>query len=385
MTQQVFITGRGILCPAGFNFKTTYTSLVMGQVSFARRHGVTVGILDARAEEMLGTLKANKNYRHFDRAVLLGILAAREATQQISSQDMSVIMGSSRGATESLEKAFEKFMTNDTVLPFTSPTTTAGSFAAAISRDLKCDGLSLSVSSACSTSLHAIGLGSLLISSGQSPAVVAGGSESALTPFTLEMLQAAKVYGENSEDCYPVRPLHTSRSGLVLGEGSAAVLMESHPKQQPLARISGYGFASEQSTLTGITETGDLVERVIQRTLENAGLRAEDVDLVVGHGASTRKGDLAEINGLKKAFPKRLPHLVFHKWCLGHLLGASGAASVALAVEHLQANERPAHPYWIGDDPYNLRASLSNLKLRHILILSLGFGGNAGALIVSKV
>jgi len=385
MLQSVFITGRGLNSPAGFSFLSHRENLFAGHTAFSRQDRRMVGRLHPTAENILRDLVVRKEYRHLDRAVMLGLLAAREAATGGSlPSDTAVLMGTSRGATERLEDAIRQYNEGGSVSPWTSPVTTAGTFAAAITRDLGLQGLGLSVSSACTTSLHAVGLAALLVDTGQAEAALAGGAEACLTPFTLEMLQSTGVYSKSEDEVFPCQPLHSSRSGLVLGEGAAVVLLERRPTRPVLARIVAYAGTSEKSTMTGITESGELVDRVIQKVLRHSGIELQDISFIVGHGASTRRGDEAELNGLRRAFGNNLPPLVFHKWHTGHLLGASGALSLALAADHLQTGRLPPHPYWQGEDPLDLRRERLLKEPRYALVISLGFGGNAGAILLSR-
>ncbi len=384
---RIYITGRGVLTPAGLNLEEVWNQLVAGQSALRHADGFFVGNLPHAVEPRLAALRTEKEFRAYDKAMLLGILAAEDALYESGNtgDDYGVFMASSRGANETLEAAHANFAAKTRLRPTTSPATTMGSFAAAVAKRLNFEGPSLTVSSACSSSLHAIGLASLYLKAGMMNGAIAGGSEAALTPFTLAMLSAANVYAlPNRVEKFPCRPFHEERSGLVLSDGAAAVVLETEPTSLPLAEISGYGAATEQATLTGISLEGKALQKAIKQALSQARLGPADVGFVVLHGSGTKKGDAAELNALNEVFQQKLPPLVAHKWLTGHMLGAAGAFSVAMAIQHFAQGVIPAHPYFENDGTSFAR-QMDCSSARHALVVASGFGGNAAALVLSTV
>jgi 3-oxoacyl-(acyl-carrier-protein) synthase len=149
-----------------------------------------------------------------------------------------------------------------------------------------------------------------------------------------------------------------------------------------LARIAGYGAATETGTMTGISTDGHALQTAILQALEQAELSPSGIDLIVGHGAGTRKGDEAEFQAYRAVFGEEIPQLTFHKWMTGHMFGASAACSVALAVEHMLSRQIPALPYW-PEAGTALGMRPMSRKIEAILVAALGFGGNAAALVLT--
>ena len=395
MSNRPFIIGMGLLSPAGADFATNLRRLQTGEACFENVDGRPVGRLHPDAEAAVTRLRAVKEWRAHDRAVLLGVLAARQSIATVTNDltEWAVVTGSSRGATASIEQAVLRHDRGETLSALTSPMTTAGAFSAAIARDQRTNGLALSVSAACATGLHAIGMAALLIRSGQAPGAIAGGSEAAITPFTMNILQAARVYSRTSDEDetrYPCRPMHPSRSGLVMGEGAAMIALANEPSRSPSVNgvgqvvVSGYGAATEPATLTGISREGGVLCLAIARALHDAGLQPADVGLIVGHGAGTLKGDAAELQAYQQAF-REVPPLVLHKWLTGHMLAASPGGSVAFAVSHLSSGTIPAHPYFAAEaSPLARPHSLLSRKAEHAIVCALGFGGNAAVIVLSR-
>jgi len=382
MNTKVYIAGTGAVSSAG-SLGDAWTALISG------KHSITsdsdrglLGVIPEPYESSLNDLHYQKCYRSYDRVCLLALMASLDASRRSDLSGYGTIYGSSRGATISIEQQHLAFIENKRIHALTSPMTTAGTLSAAVAKHCVGEdaGLSLSVSSACATGLHALGVGYGMIKAGVLPGALVGGAEAANTDFTLQQLKEARVYSRKPEsiDGFPYRPFGDSRDGMILGEGSAALVLS---KEHSDVEVVGYGAATEKATMTGIT--GDGLKRSITAALNSAGLTPSNISVVVGHGAGTRRGDLAELNAYKSIFASEPPPLTSFKWLTGHMLGASAAFSLAMAVEGLRRGSMPMLPY-----PSELLGGVMEpvkLKSRSaVLVCGLGFGGNAGAVILVK-
>ncbi len=399
MGRNVYVTGRGTQSPAGASFERSWRALERGKPCFTLDDDYGyLGRLGPDGEEALAALRLDRRLKAQDRGVLMGVLAAREAWSEARGARSAgrlaerppgrtaVIMGSSRGATGTIEREFERFSAKGTVALSASPASTAGAFASAVAQDLGLDGLSLAVSSACATGLNALGVAYALVTSGIADHAIAGGAEASLTPFTLAQLDTIGVrMSRNGSALFPCRPMHPLRSGLLAAEGAACLALSARPETLgggPLARVAGFGAATEGATLTGISADGQVLVDAIEQALEQAGLDQSAIDLVVGHGAGTLKGDAAEITAYRRVFGVNLPALTFHKWLTGHMIGASAAFSAALAVRSLETGEVPALPY--ADDGELGFPTVPRRRVGNVLVTALGFGGNASALVLRR-
>jgi 3-oxoacyl-(acyl-carrier-protein) synthase len=399
MPRNVYVTGRGAVSPAGASFAQSWQALQRGKPCFTLDDDLGyLGRLAPDAEEAVAGLRLDRRLKVHDRAVLLGVLAARQAWSEARGAReigrlgerppgrAAVVMGSSRGATGTIERELESFAASARVSLQASPTTTAGAFASTISQDLGLDGLSLALSSACTTGLNALGVAFSLVSGGFADHALAGGAEASLTKFTLAQLDAVGVRtAKRGSALYPCRPMHPQRSGLLAAEGAACLALSARPESLgggPLAQVLGFGAATEGATLTGISSDGQVLVNAIEQALEQAGLDPGGVDLVVGHGAGTMKGDAAELTAYRRVFGAAMPALTFHKWLVGHMIGASAAFSAALAVRVLETGEVPPLPYADADELGFLAVPVQRVET--VLVTALGFGGNASALVLGR-
>jgi 3-oxoacyl-[acyl-carrier-protein] synthase II len=381
-TPRLYITAADLISPAGWGPHIHLDGLLSDRCFLQNADGFVQGRLPAQVRDALEQSAAEKMLKHQDPLTRLAVLLVRSLAEKSRvAAEFGVIFGSSRGPTHLLESSIVDHHQGKRLSPVTSPTSTASSLPAAVARELGLEGPSLFVSAACSTGLHAVIQAAGSIHMGLAQGMIAGGAEYSNTPYTLEMLQAAKVYADAANDEYPCRPGAEDRSGMVLSEGAAALIIDSDPWSQPLGELVGWGAATEKSTLTGISADGAVLARAIQNALDVAGLKSDDIDLIVGHGAGTIKGDAAELAAYRQLFSHDVP-LVFHKWMFGHMLGASACASLVLGMYHLVQGLVPPHPYRGFGERERTERRLS--RQRHLLVTALGFGGNAAAVIVKN-
>lgn len=381
-TPRLYITAADLISPAGWGPNVHLDGLFSDRC-FLRREGAYIqGRLPAKIREALDQSAEEKSLKNQDPLTRLAVLLVRGlAEKNRIALEFGVVFGSSRGPTHRLESSIQDHLQHKKLHPLTSPTSTASSLPAAVAREIGLEGPSLFVSAACSTGLHAVIQAAASVHMGLAKGMIAGGAEFSNTDYTLEMLQAAKVYAASDASEYPCQPGGDERTGMVLSEGAAALILDSDPWFPPLGELVGWGAATEKSTLTGISADGAVLGKAIQKALDTADLKADDIDLIVGHGAGTKKGDAAELAAYEEVFAGRVP-IVFHKWMFGHILGASACASLILGMHHLIQGQLPPHPYMGFGEAGRGERRLH--QQRHLLVTALGFGGNAAAVIVKN-
>jgi 3-oxoacyl-(acyl-carrier-protein) synthase len=275
------------------------------------------------------------------------------------------------------EEYHEMFLKGYGVSAYTSPTTTLGNLSSWVGQELGVDGVTIGHSVTCSTALHAILNGIAWLQADMADAFVAGGSEAALTSFTLEQMRSLKLYSnlENALACESMRP-HKSKNTMVLGEGAAMMVLEKTISDRTLAVIKGYGYASEVlEHNSSISENGICFQKSMKMALQNAGL--ETIDVIILHAPGTIKGDSAEFNAIAEVFKNELPLLTSNKWLVGHTFAASGMLSIEMGVLMLQRNHFVENPFFI-----NQRSQPTEIKT--IMVNAVGFGGNAVSIVLSK-
>jgi 3-oxoacyl-[acyl-carrier-protein] synthase II len=330
-------------------------------------------------EEIFLLQRSNSAYKRLDRSVLLGMLAAKKAfdSSYYTGKQVGINIGSSRGATMLFEEYHEMFLKGYGVSAYTSPTTTLGNLSSWVGQELGVDGVKIGHSVTCSTALHAILNGIAWLQAGMADAFVAGGSEAALTSFTLEQMRSLKLYSnlENALACESMRP-QKSKNTMVLGEGAAMMVLEKTISDRTLAIIKGYGYASEVlEHNSSISENGICFQKSMKMALQNAGL--ETIDVIILHAPGTIKGDSAEFNAIAEIFKNELPLLTSNKWLVGHTFAASGMLSIEMGVLMLRRNHFIENPFFV-----NQRSQPKEIKT--IMVNAVGFGGNAVSIVLSK-
>ena len=335
--------------------------------------------LPEKLKEEIGGLRLSKSkYKNLDDTVLFAIHASRRAATAAGwnkGDSIGINIGSSRGATALFEKYHTEFIKTGLAETATSPATTLGNISSWVSYDLKSNGPDISHSVTCSTGLHAILNGCAWLGSGMAGKFLAGGSEAALTPFTIAQMNALRIYAKEERE-YPCRALDMEKitDTMVLGEGAGVVCLEDNP-EKPLARIAGIGYATEKvKHSVSISADADCLYKSMKMAIGEMSLN--DVDVVVMHAPGTVKGDMAELKAVKNLFGKNLPALTSNKWKVGHTFGTSGILSLEMAVLMLEHQEFIAVPFSAISNPPK--------RIRNILVNAVGFGGNAVSILVNK-
>ncbi|TXD53188.1 MULTISPECIES: beta-ketoacyl synthase N-terminal-like domain-containing protein [unclassified Polaribacter] len=354
---------------------------------------VFVGQLSAENQQKIRSLrKSDSKYRNLDDSVLFAIYVSREAVKNSNwkseksfdkSQDnhFGINFGSSRGATSLFEKYHKEFLETQKSSTLSSPTTTLGNISSWVAHDLQTSGPEISHSVTCSTALHSLLNGVAWINSGMSEQFLVGGSEAALTDFTIAQMQALKVYAKHDADAhkefYPCKSfdLKKKQNTMVLGEGASAICLEKGFVENALATIVGVGFATEVlQHNTSISADAKCFQKSMKMALGE--IKVNEIDVIVMHAPGTIKGDQSEVNAIKSLFGEITPFLTTNKWKLGHTFGASGMLSLELGLLMLQHQQVIEVPF--------AEKQMHPKKIKNVLINAVGFGGNAVSVLLSK-
>ena len=317
-------------------------------------------------------------FKSVDRSVLFAIHAARNAVDGArwgKGKEIGINIGSSRGATQLFEQYHQEFLKDGKAATLASPSTTLGNISSWVAQDLQSNGPEISHSVTCSTALHGVLNGIAWINSGMADKFIAGGSEAALTPFTIAQVQAMRINAQEDLD-YPCQALNLkkAKNSMVLGEGASVMCLEAGEKENSLAIIMGVGFATEAlKHSVSISANGSAFQKSMSMALGE--LPSSEVDAIVMHAPGTVKGDLSEMKAVEAVFGKRLPAVTSNKWKIGHTFGASGTLSLELAILMLQHQEFIKVPFASANKPPE--------RLKNILVNAVGFGGNAVSVLVS--
>jgi len=336
-------------------------------------------ISDKDKEEIDVLRRSDSKYKHLDESVLYALYTSREAIKNAgwsASDNFGINIGSSRGATSLFEKYHQSFLKYDFAETLTSPTTTLGNISSWVAHDLQTKGPEISHSITCSTALHSLLNGIAWMQSGMADKFLVGGSEAALTSFTIAQMRAMKIYA-SSEGKYPCRAfdLEKKENTMVIGEGASMACLEKGISENALAYIEGIGYATEilEHNISISTEA-DCFQRSM--TMALGSINPNEVDAIVMHAPGTIKGDVSEFKAIKKVFCNKIPFLTTNKWKLGHTFGASGMLSIEFALLMLQYQQPISVPFAMKQHQPN--------SLKKILVNAVGFGGNAVSVLLTK-
>ena len=392
MKQVIAITGISAISATGAD-----TSLLGNKgdhnLSFDSSLNAWVGKLPADVLQLIEEIREeNRNYQALDASVLYAIYVSRKAIACAGwdfSNDFGINIGSSRGATQLFEKYYSAFLENGKSETLASPTTTLGNISSWVAQDLQNEGPDISHSITCSTALHSLLNGVAWLQSGMCDKFMVGGSEAALTPFTIAQMRAMKTYSRAENDSlYPCLALDLDKAEntMVLGEGAASVCLEIGIKPTALAYVVGVGYATEKlKHAVSISAEATCFQKSMKMAIEDAKTsfqgsdfegRLNEVDAIVMHAPGTQLGDTSEYKAIQKIFKDKLPLLTTNKWKIGHTFGASGLLSIDLAIKMLQSQEYEEVPF--------ISPQVEPKRINNILVNAVGFGGNAVSILLRK-
>jgi len=307
-----------------------------------------------------------------------------------NSHRVGVIVGSGVGGLETLEKQHIRLLEKDgsKVSPFLIPMMIPNMAAAHVSIASGARGPVSATSTACAAGSNAIGDAFEIIKRGLADAMIAGGSEAAITPMGMSGFSNMNAMSSKNDDPEAAsRPFDRDRDGFVMGEGSGIMILEE--LEHAVARgariyceMFGYGMSGEAFHITALEESGSNVARCIALCLEEGSIDKEEVDYINAHGTSTPLNDAIETAAIKRCFGKKAYGLSVSstKSMTGHCLGASGAVEAVASV--MAVNEDIIPPTINLDNPdpacdldYTAKVKKKK-KINVALSNSMGFGGH---------
>lgn len=321
------------------------------------------------------------------RTVLLGLIAAREALQDAgfgAGADIDLLSASTVGGMDRSEAFATGWMAGGVDGIDRAVGHAVGDHAHQLARHLGLRGRVTTLSTACSSSANALMLGAWLIRSGRAEVVLAGGTD-ALCRFTTEGFRAL-----SAMDTAPCRPFSADRGGMNLGEGAAYLVLERSDRAEargrtPLAWLAGAANTNDAHHQTATSPDGEGPYQAMREALADAGLRAEEVDLINAHGTGTDNNDGTEQVAMERLFAT-VPPFVSTKSATGHTLAAAGALEAVFSVLCMRHDLIPANLRFSA--PIEGLRSAPNTTprtatVRTVLSTSFGFGGNDSALVLT--
>lgn len=410
--RRVVVTGLGCVSPVGNTVDEAWTNLLAGQSgvglisrfdasSFSCRIAAEVKGLD------LDAYISPKEARSMDRFIHYGIVAASQAIADAglptgdalndeAATRIGCVIGSGIGGLPMIEEVHTEFTQRGArrISPFFVPSTIVNMVAGHVSIRNGFKGPNLSIVTACTTGLHCIGEAGRMIEYGDADVMIAGGSESTVSPLGIGGFAAMRALSTRNDDPQTAsRPWDRDRDGFVLGEGGGVMVLEEyeHAKARGAkiyAELAGFGMSADAGHMTAPNMDGP--RRAMLGALRNAGINADQVDYVNAHGTSTPLGDINESNAIKAALGDRARHVVVNstKSMTGHLLGGAGGIESVFTVLALHHQKSPPTINIFNQDPEcdldYCANTARDLKIEVALKNNFGFGGTNGSLVFKR-
>ncbi len=394
----VAITGMGIISAIGNSVEENYVSLLNNTTAISRIENIVtvhsdiikVGEIKKTNQELSESLQLPE-INNFSRTAMLGIYAAKQAINNaginlINEYNTGLISATSVGGMDMTERYYYDYFKNQDTIRYIS-CHDGGEVANKIANEIGLKGMVTTISTACSSAANAIMLGARLIKSGKLDRVVVGGTD-ALAKFTINGFKTLMILSDENN-----MPFDKDRKGLNLGEAAAYLVLESDEivekeNKKVLARVSGYGNANDAFHQTASSENGDGAFLAMQKALQIANLKPEQIDYINVHGTATPNNDLSEGRALVRIFGEnKVPEFSSTKPFTGHTLAAAAAIEAIYSILAIQNNVvYPNLNFKTQMEEFNLipQTTLKNKNIEHVLSNSFGFGGNCSTLIFSK-
>lgn len=408
--RRVVVTGLGAISPVGNTVPEAWDNLVNGRSGVGEITRFDASAFPVRiAGEVKGfdvaAYLSPKEARRMDvfihYGLAAGIQAFRDSGLEVTEENSSRIgvnIGSGIGGLPMIEDTHSAFMEagHRKISPFFIPGTIINMISGHLSIMLGLRGPNISVVTACTTGLHAIGLSARMIEYGDADVMVCGGAESTVTPLAIGGFAAAKALSTRNDDPTTAsRPWDKGRDGFVLGEGAGVLVLEEyeHAKARGAtiyAELSGFGMSGDAFHMTAPDTDGP--RRSMVGAMQNAGVNADEVQYLNAHGTSTPLGDKNETEAVKLAVGEEAAKkLVMNstKSMTGHLLGGAGGLESVFTVLAVHNQVSPPTINIFEQDPEcdldYCANSARDMKIDVALKNNFGFGGTNGTLVFRRI
>lgn len=408
MSRRVVVTGMGAITPIGLCVEDFWSGIKQGKTGFAPitrfdaseyRCKLAAEVKDFDAKEFMDPKAAKRMELFCQYAVAASREALVDSGLDMTKEDpyrVGVAVGSGIGSLQSMEKEHSKLLEKgpNRIAPLMVPMMISNMASGNISIQFGLKGKSINVVTACATGTNSIGEAFRTIQYGDADVMLAGGTESSVTPIGIAGFTALTALTSSDDPKRCSIPFDKDRSGFVMGEGSGVVVLEEleHAKARGAkiyAEVVGYGCSSDAYHITSPAEDGSGAAKAMENAIADAGIRLEDIEYINAHGTSTHHNDLFETRAIKLLFGEHAKDLYINstKSMVGHLLGAAGAVEFVACVKELQ--EGYIHQtvgFQNPDEECDLNYCKAPVKkqIKYALSNSLGFGGHNATLVIRK-
>ena len=406
--RRVVVTGMGAITPIGNSVEEFWSGIKEGKTGFGPityfdtadyRCKLAAEVKDFDPAQYMDKKSARRMEQFCQFAVAAAGQAIADAGLIMEQEDPYMVgcsVGSGIGSLQAMEREYDRLKEKGPgrVGPMLVPLMISNMAAGNVSIAYGLKGKSLNVVTACATGTHSIGEAYRTIQYGDADVMIAGGTESSITPIGIAGFSALTALSFSEDPERASIPFDKERNGFVMGEGSTIVVLEEleHAKRRGAkiyAELIGYGCSSDAYHITSPAEDGSGAATAMLNALKDGGVAPEELTYINAHGTSTHHNDLFETRAIKLAFGEHAYDLKINstKSMVGHLLGAAGAVEFVTCVKEIQ--EGYIHR------TVGLRETEEELDLNYCrdsyeeevpyaLTNSLGFGGHNASLLLKK-
>lgn len=406
--RRVVVTGMGAITPIGNSVEEFWNGIKEGKTGFGPityfdtadyRCKLAAEVKDFDPAQYMDKKSARRMEQFCQFAVAAAGQAITDAGLDMEQEDPYMVgcsVGSGIGSLQAMEREYDRLKEKGPgrVGPMLVPLMISNMAAGNVSIAYGLKGKSLNVVTACATGTHSIGEAYRTIQYGDADVMIAGGTESSITPIGIAGFSALTALSFSEDPERASIPFDKERNGFVMGEGSAIVVLEEleHAKRRGAkiyAELTGYGCSSDAYHITSPAEDGSGAATAMLNALKDGGVEPEELAYINAHGTSTHHNDLFETRAIKLAFGEHAYDMKINstKSMVGHLLGAAGAVEFVTCVKEIQ--EGYIHRT-VGlretEEELDLNYCRDSYKeeVPYALTNSLGFGGHNASLLLKK-
>jgi 3-oxoacyl-[acyl-carrier-protein] synthase II len=410
MKRRVVVTGLGLITPLGTGIQKTWEGICKGASGIDRISAfdavefpvqIAGEVKDFNAEDFIERKEIKKMDVFIQYALSAGSMAIEDAGMKITETNadrVGVIVGAGIGGIQTIERYHSVLLENGQrrISPFFIPMLITNLAAGQISMRFGARGPNSCVTTACAAGTHAIGDSFKIIQRGDADAMIAGGSESAITPLTIAGFANMKALSSRNDTPQKAsRPFDVERDGFVIAEGAGIVVLEELEvalarRAKIYAEVTGYGMTADAYHMTAPDPEGRGVVNCMRMALRDAGIAPEAVNYINAHGTSTPYNDKHETSAIKHVFGEHAHQLAVSstKSMTGHLLGAAGGVEAAFCALALSEGIIPPTINYEHPDPECDLDYVPNharhIDLENVLSNSFGFGGTNACIVLKK-
>jgi len=408
MKRRVVVTGLGAITPIGNSVEEFWNGVKAEKIGFGPithfdaeeyKCKLAAQVKDFDAGQYMDKKAARRMELFCQYAVAAAGEAIKDAGLDMEKEDPYKVgcnVGSGIGSLQAMEREYDRLKEKgpNKVGPLMVPLMISNMAAGNVSITYGLKGKSLNVVTACATGTHSIGEAFRTIQYGDADVMVAGGTESSITPLGVAGFTALTALSDSTDPERCSIPFDKDRSGFVMGEGSAVVILEEleHAKAREAkiyAEVIGYGTSSDAYHITSPAEDGSGAAKAMENAVNDGGVSKEAITYINAHGTSTHHNDLFETKAIKLAFGDHAKNIKVNstKSMVGHLLGAAGAIEFVTCVKTIEEGfiHRTVGLQETEEEmDLNYCKQSYNEEVPYALSNSLGFGGHNASILLKK-